>query len=144
LETQSKKLQSGLSSSSFYYFTSENNSWYPEPEHYIPLPSLPSIPPLPNVKLPEKEVEQIRNFSHVHGAAVRQRTNQQETTVAGHGTIPEVIYQRHLHTSERVDVSGVARSTASRAEHFDEMPDCGRLNASDADEADEADDEVIE
>ena len=34
-----------------------------------------------------------------YGAAVKQRTNR-----------PKVIYQRHLHISERVNVSGVAES----------------------------------
>ena len=57
--------------------------------------------------------------------------------MARHGTMPEIIYQRHLHISERVEVSGVATSTASRAERFDEMPDCDR-------DAGHADDEIIE
>lgn len=135
-----KETTKRLSSSTFYYFTSEKNSWYPEPEHDIPLPCLPSIPPLPNVKLSEKEVEEMRNYSRTYGAAVRQRTNRQETTMARHGTMPEIIYQRHLHISERVDLSGIAASpasTANRAERLDEMPDCDR-------DAGDTDDEVAE
>ena len=38
----------------------------------------------------------MRDYSPAYGAAVRQRTNRQETTMARHGTMPEVIYQRHL------------------------------------------------
>ena len=60
--------------------------------------------------------------------------------MARHGTLPEVIYQRHLHVSEKVNVSGVAESpasTVSRAERLDEMPDCDR-------DAGDADDEVTE
>ena len=58
-----KETTKRLSSSTFYYFTGEKKSWYPEPEHDIPLPCLPSIPPVPNVKLSEKEVEEMRNYS---------------------------------------------------------------------------------
>ena len=54
--------------------------------------------------------------------------------------MPEIIYQRHVHISERVEVSGEATSTASRVERFDEMPDCYR----EAGHADDADVEVID
>ena len=53
----------------------------------------------------------------------------QETTMARHGTMPEIMYERHRHISERVNVSGLAESptsTASWAERLDEMPDCDR------------------
>ena len=37
---------------------------------------------------------------------MRQRTNRQETTMARHGTMPELIYQRQLEISaDKVDVS---------------------------------------
>jgi len=47
----------------------------------------------------------------MYGAAVRQRTNHQETTMARHGTMPELIYQRQLEISAvKVDVStGIGR-----------------------------------
>ena len=35
-----------LSSKAFYYFTSQKSSWYPDPEHNIPLGNLPSLQPL--------------------------------------------------------------------------------------------------
>ena len=95
-----------LSSSTVYYYTSERSSWYPDPEHEIPLASLPSIPQLPVAKLSEKSVEEMRNYALTYGAAVRQRTNRQETTMARHGTMPEMIYQRQLQISEdRVDLA---------------------------------------
>ena len=71
----------------------------------------------------------MRDYSRAHGAAVRQTTNRPETTMARHGTMPEVIYQRLLHISERVNESGVDESPAnmaSRSKHLDEMHDCGR------------------
>ncbi|PFX22549.1 hypothetical protein AWC38_SpisGene12947 [Stylophora pistillata] len=89
-----------LSSSTVYYYMSEKSAWYPNREHEIPLDTLPSIPPLPVAKLSEKAVEEIRNYALTYETAVRQRTNRQETTMARHGTMSEMIYQRQLQISE--------------------------------------------
>ena len=96
----------------FFLISLRKNSWYPGTEQDIPRPCLLSIPSLKNVKRSEKEVEEMRDYSRAHGAAVRQTTNRPETTMARHGTMPEVIYQGHLHISERVNESGVAESHA--------------------------------
>ena len=37
-----------------------------------------------------------------YGAAVRQRTVRQETTMAKHGTLFEFLYQRHLEVGDQV------------------------------------------
>ena len=50
---------------------------------------------------------------------------------------PKVFYQRHLHISERVNVSGVAESPG--AVRLDEMPDCDRDAGDDDDEVTEYD-----
>ena len=95
-----------LSSSKVYYYTGEKNSWYPDPEHEIHLATLPSIPRLPAAKLSEKAVEEMRNYTSTYGAAVRQTTNRQETTMARHRTMSEIFSQRKLHISEdRVDLA---------------------------------------
>ena len=95
-----------LSSSKVYYYTGEKNSWYPDPEHEIHLATLPSIPRLPVAKLSEKAVEEMRNYTSTYGAAVRQTTNRQETTMARHRTTPEMLSQRKLRISEdRVDLA---------------------------------------
>ena len=75
---------------------------------------LSSIPPLPDVKLSQKEIGQMRDYALTYGAAVRQRTNRQETTMARHGTMPELIYQRQLEISaDKVDVStGIGRRSS--------------------------------
>ena len=91
-----KECTKRLSSSTVYYYTSEKSSWYPDPEHEIPLAELPSIPQLPAAKRSEKAVEEMRKYVLTYGAAVRQRTNRQETTMARHGTMPEMIYHRKL------------------------------------------------
>ena len=75
-----------LSASTVYYYTSEKSSWYPDPDHDIPLSRLPSIPQLANVKLSDKAVEEMRNYALTYGSAVRQRTNRQETTMEGGGS----------------------------------------------------------
>ena len=43
----------------------------------------------------------MRDWASAYGAAVRQRTVRQETTMAKHGTLPECIYQRHCIRSEQ-------------------------------------------
>ena len=43
----------------------------------------------------------MRDWASSYGAAVRQRTVRQETTMAKHGTLPESIYQRHCISAER-------------------------------------------
>ena len=65
-----------LSASTVYYYTSEKSSWYPDPEHDIPLSQFPSIPQLANVKLSDKAVEKKRNYVLTCGSAVRQRRRQ--------------------------------------------------------------------
>ena len=50
----------------------------------------------------------MRDWASSYGAAVRQRTVRQETTMAKHGTLPEYIYQRHCISTERpINVSFV-------------------------------------
>ena len=92
-----------LSSKASYYFTSPKSSWYPDPEHDIPLGNLPSLQPLPIVKLSSQEVAEMREFALTYGSAVRQSTGRQETTMPRHGTMPELLYQRNLHISDKVD-----------------------------------------
>ena len=41
------------------------------------------------------------NWASSYGAAVRQRTVRQETTMAKHGTLPEFIHQRQCVTSDK-------------------------------------------
>ena len=65
----------------YFLIRLRKNSCYPETEQNIPRPCLLSIPPLKNVKRSEKEVEEMRDYSRAYGAAVRQRTNRQETTM---------------------------------------------------------------
>ncbi|PFX28225.1 hypothetical protein AWC38_SpisGene7031 [Stylophora pistillata] len=43
----------------------------------------------------------MRDWASAYGAAVRQRTVRQETTMAKHGTLPEYIYQRHCIRSDQ-------------------------------------------
>ena len=43
----------------------------------------------------------MRDWASSYGAAVRQRTVRQETTMAKHSTLPEYIYQRHCISAER-------------------------------------------
>ncbi|CAB3990794.1 Hypothetical predicted protein, partial [Paramuricea clavata] len=76
-----------------YYHTSRK-SWYPKPEETIPFSKVPTMQPLPIVKMSQANCDVLRNWASSYGAAVRQRTVRQETTMAKHGTLPEFMYQR--------------------------------------------------
>jgi hypothetical protein len=76
-----------------YYHTSRK-SWYPKPEETIPFSKVPTMQPLPIVKMSQANCDVLRNWASTYGAAVRQRTVCQETTMAKHGTLPEFMYQR--------------------------------------------------
>ena len=67
--------------------------------------------PLPVVSLPANDCDRylLCNWASAYGAAVRQRTVRQETTMAKHGTLPEYLYQRHLEVGDKVNLNfGVA------------------------------------
>ena len=82
-----------------YYHTSRK-SWYPKPEETIPFSQVPLIKPLPIVQMSKADCDIMRDWASAYGAAVRQRTVRQETTMAKHGTLPEFMYQRHCINSD--------------------------------------------
>ena len=61
---------------------------------------MPTIAPLFAVEMPQADCDLMRNWASSYGAAVRQRTVRQETTMAKHGTLPEFIYQRQRVASD--------------------------------------------
>ncbi len=77
-----------------YYHTSRK-TWYPKPEEAILFSQVPTMNPLPVVEMSQADCDVLRNWVSSYGAAVRQRTVRQETTMAKHGTLPEFMYQRH-------------------------------------------------
>ena len=50
--------------------------------------------PLANVDMRPADCDALRDWTSSYGAAVRQRTVRQETTMARHGTLPEFMHQR--------------------------------------------------
>ena len=74
-----------------YYHTSRQ-SWYPKPEGGLLLWQVPVMKPLPIVNMSPADCNALRNWASSYGAAVRQRTERQETAMARHGTLPEFIY----------------------------------------------------
>ena len=62
----------------------------------------------------------MRNYALTYGAAVRQRTNRLETTMAQHGTMPEMIYQRQLQISaNKVDLAASEGSVVDNEEEVE-------------------------
>ena len=83
-----------------YYHTSRK-LWHPKPEESISFSKVPSIKPLPVVDMSKAHCDVMRDWASSYGAAVRQRTVRQETTMAKHGTLPEYMYQRHCISAEQ-------------------------------------------
>ena len=86
-----------------YYHTSRR-SWYPKPDTTVSLHNVRLMMPLSVVNLPASDCDLLRNWASAYGAAVRQRTVRQETTMAKHGTLPEFLYQRHLEVGDKVNL----------------------------------------
>ena len=114
-----------------YYHTSRK-SWYPKPEETVPFWEVPIIQPLPIVQMSKPNCEALRDWASSYGAAVRQRTVRQETTMAKHGTLPEYMYQRQCITSDRpINIifekeirsinESVAENTAEMSEDINEQ-----------------------
>ena len=82
-----------------YYYTSRK-SWYPNPENSILLSQIPVIKSLKPVDMNRDDITKLREWAKTYGAAVRQRTVRQETTMAKHGSLPEYIYKRQCTTSD--------------------------------------------
>ena len=61
-------------------------SWYPKPEETISFSKIPIMEPLPVVKKSLAYCALLRGWASPSGAAVRQPTVYQETTMAKHGT----------------------------------------------------------
>ncbi len=113
-------------------------SWYPKPEKSLHFLQVPVVKLLPALQMSQDDCEILRNWAKAHGAAVRQRTVRQETTMVKQGTLPEYMYQRkniltervhvfsdcHPNTGGNFDVSDDQFSEASDAEmseNFDEV-----------------------
>ncbi len=97
--------------------------------------------------MPQDNCEILRNWAKAHGAAVRQRTVRQETTMAKHGTMPEYMYQRRNIVTERVDVFSDNNPSATedvdvRVEEVEEAIDSdAEENLDEVDEFDSSSDE---
>lgn len=57
------------------------------------------------MNLSQEAIGEMRAFALTYGSAVRQRTTRQETTMARHGTVPELLYQRKLQVTDGIDFS---------------------------------------
>lgn len=82
------------------YYRTSRRSWYPTPERALLLSQVPVMNPLPIVNMCQVDCDSLRDWAASYGAAVRQRTVPQETTMTRHGTLPEFMYQRQCEIFE--------------------------------------------
>ena len=101
------------------YFTNPK-SWYPVPERAMFLSAMPVIQPLPSVPMTPQCVQVMRDWAQTFGAAVRQRSVRQETTMARAGTLPSYLYQREVQPGESVSLERSGEQQRNEAEETDE------------------------
>ena len=104
------------------YYHTNRESWYPKPEETISFSKVPTMKPLPVVDLSQADCEILRNWASSYGAAVRQRTVRQETTMAKHGTLPEFMYQRECVTLDNpVTITSAQHAAVKSPETVDDQ-----------------------
>ena len=79
-------------------------SWYPVPERAMFLSAIPAMQPLLPVPMAPQRVQNMRDCAQTFGAAVRQCSVRQETTMARAGTLPSYLYQREVQPGESVSL----------------------------------------
>ena len=94
---------------------------------------IPLAPQLPPAVISSQDAQLVKEWAHTFGAAVRQRTVRQETTMARAGTLPNFLYQREIVPGESADLSGVHRS-----EDEDGCETCSSAEEEEVDEEDES------
>ena len=102
-----------------YYFTNLK-SWYAVPERAVILSAISVVRPLPPVPMAPQGVQRIRDWAQTLGAAVRQRSVKQETTMTRAETLPSYLYQREIQPGEPVSLE---RSDLGEQQEKDEEED---------------------
>ena len=91
-------------------------SCYPKPKGALLLSQVPFMKPLGNVDMRPADCDALRDSASFYGAAVRQRTVRQETTMARHGALPEFMYQRQCEIAEkRISIAFDAQVSTAEA-----------------------------
>ena len=88
-----------------FYFTNQK-SWYPVPDRAASLFEIPLAPQLSPAVISSQDAQLMKEWAHNFGAAVRQGTVRQETTMARAATLPSFLYQREIMPGESVDLIG--------------------------------------
>ena len=88
-----------------FYFTNQK-SLYPVPDRAASLFEMPLAPQLSPAVISSQDAQLMKEWAHNFGAADRQRTVRQETTMARAETLPSFLYQREIMPGESVDLIG--------------------------------------
>lgn len=88
-----------------FYFTNPK-SWYPVPDRAAAFIEISLAPQLPPGVISAQDAQLMREWAHTFGAAVRQRTVRQETTMARAGTLPDFLYEKTIVPGKSVDLTG--------------------------------------
>ena len=83
------------------YCSNIQSKGHGKPEETISFSKMPIIEPLPVVEMSQANCDLLRDWASPYGAAVRQPTVCQETTMAKHATLPENMYHRQCIVLDR-------------------------------------------
>lgn len=67
-----------------------------------------------------QDAQRMKEWAHPFGAAVRERTVRQETTMAIAGTLPSFLYQRDIVQGEAIDLTGDVGHSVGDVEYGDD------------------------
>lgn len=116
-----------------FYFINPK-SWYPVPDRAASLFEIPLAPQLPPAVITSQDAQLMKEWAHTFGAAVRQRTVRQETTMARAGTLANFLCQREIVPGESVDLIG----DVHRSEDEEGYETCSSAEEEEIEEEDES------
>ena len=105
------------------------------------------------MQMSQEDCKILRNWAKAHGAAFRQRTARQETTMDKHEILPEYMYQGQNKVTKRVDMFSDNNADATKDidlsegwldEESDEEKNLGEVDEFDISNDEEGDDEGLE
>ena len=100
--TSIKESCKGITKWGAHYYT-RRKRWYLPPENSLYFSEITLPKPLPPKQIENDNSNLLREWAAVNGAAMRQRTIHQETTMAWSGTLPDACYRTGIRIDEKGD-----------------------------------------
>ena len=110
--TSIKESYKGITKWGAHYYT-RRKRWYPPPENSLYFSEIMLPKPLPPKQIGNDNCNLLREWAAVNGAAMKQRTVRQETTMARSGTLPDACYHNGIRIDEKSDHDQIFSETGN-------------------------------